>query len=187
MNNQTLVLYKFNTLYHIFVELNLNLNFKILQVESEKELISKINSFENYLILTEKKRLNFSNQLFIQSFPIKIFKLVEKINIEFIKYQFSSQSQINIGNYTLNLNSREIYANKLKLKLTEKEVNTIVYLSKINKPASIHKLQENVWDYNSNLETHTVETHIYRLRKKILNIFGDDKFIISEKDGYKIK
>ena len=187
MNNQNLIIYKLSSLYQIFKELDLNLNFKITQVESEKDLISQTKNFENYLILTEKKKLNFSNQLFIQSFPIKIFKLLEKINIEFIKYQFSSQSQINIGNYTLNLNSREIYANKLKLKLTEKEVNTIVYLSKINKPASIHKLQENVWDYNSNLETHTVETHIYRLRKKFFDIFNDDKFIISKKDGYQIK
>ena len=187
MNNQNLIIYKLNSLYQIFKELDLNLNFKITHVETEKDLISQITNFENHLILTEKKRLNFSNQLCIKSFPIKIFKLLEKINIEFIKYQFSSQSQINIGNYTLNLNSREIYANKLKLKLTEKEINTIVYLSKINKPVSIHKLQENVWDYHSDLETHTVETHIYRLRKKIFDIFSDDKFIISKKDGYQIK
>lgn len=184
MNNQTLLLYKFHTLYHIFIELDLNLNFKILQVGSEKELISKINSFENYLILTEKNQINFSNQIYIDNFPIKIFKLIEKINIQFIKNQFSSQSQINIGNYALNLNSREMYANNLKLKLTEKEVNTIVYLFKINKSVSIDELQENVWGYQSDLETHTVETHIYRLRKKINEKFLDNEFILNSKDGY---
>tara|TARA_B100000900_G_scaffold258115_1_gene219983 strand:+ start:244 stop:807 length:564 start_codon:yes stop_codon:yes gene_type:complete len=187
MNNQILVLYKLNPLYHIFKELDLNLNFKIIQVENEKELISKISSLENYLILTEIKKNNFSNQVHIDSFPIKIFKLIEKINIRFIKYQFHSQSQINIGNYVLNLNSREMYSNNSKLKLTEKEINTIVYLSKVNKSVSINELQENVWGYQSDLETHTVETHIYRLRKKVFDIFADNEFIISIKNGYQIK
>ena len=75
----------------------------------------------------------------------------------------------------------------MKLKLTEKEINTIKYLSKSDKPVSIDELQQKVWSYQSNIETHTVETHIYRLRKKILNTFHDNNFIISEKDGYKIK
>ena len=74
-----------------------------------------------------------------------------------------------------------------KLKLTEKEINTSSYLSKSEKPVSIDELQEKVWSYQPDIETHTVETHIYRLRKKILNIFNDDEFIISEKNGYKIK
>ena len=77
--------------------------------------------------------------------------------------------------------------NDNKLKLTEKEINTITYLSKSNKPVSIDELQENVWSYQSDIETHTVETHIYRLRKKILNTFSDKEFIISKKNGYQIK
>jgi DNA-binding response OmpR family regulator len=80
-----------------------------------------------------------------------------------------------------------MYANNSKLKLTEKEVNTIVYLSKVNKSVSINELQENVWGYQSDLETHTVETHIYRLRKKVFDIFADNEFIISIKNGYQIK
>ena len=74
-----------------------------------------------------------------------------------------------------------------KLKLTEKEINTITYLSKSDKPVSIDELQEKVWSYQSDIETHTVETHIYRLRKKILNTFNDKDFLISEKNGYQIK
>ena len=77
--------------------------------------------------------------------------------------------------------------NNTKLKLTEKEINTITYLSKSNKPVNIDELQEKVWSYQSDIETHTVETHIYRLRKKILNTFNDNNFIISEKNGYQIK
>ena len=74
-----------------------------------------------------------------------------------------------------------------KLKLTEKEVNTIIYLSKKNKPVNIEELEKNVWQYQSDVETHTVETHIYRLRKKILQSFNDQNFILSEKNGYQIK
>ena len=71
--------------------------------------------------------------------------------------------------------------------MTEKEINTITYLSKLNEPVSIEELQEKVWSYQSDIETHTVETHIYRLRKKILNTFNDNKFILSKKNGYQIK
>ena len=77
--------------------------------------------------------------------------------------------------------------NDTKLKLTEKEINTIIYLYRSNKPVSINELQKKVWSYQSNMETHTVETHIYRLRKKILSTFNDDKFIFSKKNGYQIK
>jgi DNA-binding response OmpR family regulator len=94
---------------------------------------------------------------------------------------------VKVKNYTIDLNSREMLLKNLKLKLTEKEINTINYLSKSNKPISIDELQENVWSYQSDIETHTVETHIYRLRKKILNIFNDNDFIVSEKNGYQIK
>ena len=76
--------------------------------------------------------------------------------------------------------------NNTKLKLTEKEINTISYLSKSSKPVNIDELQEKVWRYQSNIETHTVETHIYRLRKKISQKFKDDKFIISKKNGYQV-
>ena len=80
-----------------------------------------------------------------------------------------------------------MFANNIMLKLTEKEINTITYLSKSEKPVSIDELQEKVWSYQSDIETHTVETHIYRLRKKILNTFNDKDFIISKKNGYQIK
>ena len=80
-----------------------------------------------------------------------------------------------------------MFINNTKLKLTEKEINTIIYLSKSNQPVSINELQKKVWSYQSDMETHTVETHIYRLRKKISNIFKDEEFIISKKNGYQIK
>ena len=141
----------------------------------------------NYLVISNKKYSNISNQFILDNTPISIFKLIEKINIEFLKIQFNSQSEVKVSNYTIDLNSREMLLNKINLKLTEKEINTIIYIYESNKPVSIDELQEKVWSYQSDMETHTVETHIYRLRKKILNTFNDNNFIISEKNGYQIK
>ena len=187
MNNKILLIYKYISLYHILNEIDLDLNFKIINVHNEDQLNDEISKTKNYLVISEKNNLNQKNQLFIEKLPIKITKLLEKINIEFIKQQFNNQSQIKINKYLIDLNSREMSLKDMKLKLTEKEVNTVIYLSKVKKPVSIKELQENVWSYHSNLETHTVETHIYRLRKKILGALKDDSFIISKKNGYQIK
>ena len=187
MSTQNLIIYKFTELYHILEELGLNLNFKIFFADNENSLKEKVKNLSNYLIISNKKYSHISNQFILENTPIKIFKLVEKINIEFLKIQFNSQSQVKVKNYAIDLNSREMFINNTKLKLTEKEINTITYLSKLNKPVSINELQEKVWSYQSNIETHTVETHIYRLRKKIFNTFNDNEFIISKKNGYQIK
>ena len=186
MSTQNLIIYKFSTLYHIIEELGLDLNFKTSLVDNEKSLKDKVKNHKNYLIISNKKYLNLENYFVLENTPTKIFKLIEKINIEFLRLQFNSQSQVKIKNYTIDLNSREIIINKIKLKLTEKEINTISYLSESDKPVSIDELQEKVWGYQSDIETHTVETHIYRLRKKILNTFNDNGFIVSKKDGYQI-
>ncbi len=187
MSIQNLIIYKFTSLYHILEEIGLDLNFNIIFVDSENSLNEQVSNYNNYLVISNKKNLNISNQFVLDKVPINIFKLVEKINIEFLKIQFSSQSEVKVNNYIINLNSREMLINNKKLKLTEKEINTITYLSKSNKPVSINELQEKVWSYQSDMETHTVETHIYRLRKKILNMFNDNEFIISKKNGYQIK
>ena len=139
------------------------------------------------MIITNTSYADIGNHFVLDNSPINIFKLVEKINIEFLKLQFNNQSQMKVNNYSINLNSREMLKNNIKLKLTEKEINTINYLSKSNRPVSIDELQAKVWSYQSDIETHTVETHIYRLRKKILNSFNDKEFIISKKNGYQIK
>ena len=118
--------------------------------------------------------------------PINIFKLIEKLNLTFLKNKFNDQSKIIIKNYSLDLNSKEIKLLDKILKLTEKEVQTILYLSKAEKPSNINELQNQVWGFRSKLETHTVETHIYRLRKKFLNTFNDKNFILSYKNGYQI-
>ena len=187
MSIQNLIIYKFRSLYHILEELGLDLNFKVSFIDNENSLNSKLKNLDNYLIITNKKFSEIDDQFILKNTPIKIFKLVEKINIKFLKLQFNNQSAVKINNYNVDLNSREMKINNTKLKLTEKEINTIIYLSKSKTPVNIDELQENVWSYQSDMETHTVETHIYRLRKKILNTFNDNEFIISKKNGYQIK
>ena len=187
MSSQNLIIYKFHSLYHILEELDLDLSFKVIYIDNDNLLNDKIKNLNNYLIISNKKDINITNMIVIDNLPIKIFKLIEKTNIEFLKLQFNNQSQVKINNYIIDLNSREIFLNNIRLKLTEKEINTIIYLSKTIKPVSVNNLQENVWSYQSDIETHTVETHIYRLRKKILSAFDDNEFIISKKNGYQIK
>ena len=183
---QNLLIYKYNSLYHILEEVDFDFNFKINFVDNENSLNKEIKNLDNYLILSNKKYLNSSNFIVLNNLPINIFKLIEKINIEFLKLQFSNQSEVKLNDYTINLNSREMIAYNTKVKLTEKEINTIIYLSKSSKPVNTDELQKKVWSYKTDIKTHTVETHIYRLRKKILNTFNDSKFIMSKKNGYQI-
>ena len=117
----------------------------------------------------------------------KLFKLWEGLGYYSRARNLKKTAQVIIKDYTIDINGREMALKNIKLKLTEKEVNTIIYLSKFNKPISINELQTKVWDYHSDIETHTVETHIYRLRKKIFKSFLDDNFIISKNNGYQIK
>jgi DNA-binding response OmpR family regulator len=187
MNNQNLIIYQFPPLYQILSELELDLNLNLIEAKSEEFLRNKVKYLKNYLVISRKKISHIDHQLIFNFPPIKIFKLIENIHVECMKKNFIDQSRININNYIVDLNSREMLSKDLKLKLTEKEVNTIIYLSKISRPVNIEELEKNVWQYQSNVETHTVETHIYRLRKKIFQTFQDQNFIISEKNGYQIK
>ena len=187
MSSQNIIIYKFNELYQILEELGPDLNFNVAFEDREGLLNERVKNLNNYLIISNQNYSDIQNQFVLDNLPINLFKLIEKINIEFLKLQFNSQSEVKVNNYTIDLNSRKMLKKNKKLKLTEKEINTITYLSKSEKPVSVDELQEKVWSYQSDIETHTVETHIYRLRKKILNTFNDNNFITSEKNGYQIK
>ena len=184
---QNLIIYKFKSLHDILEEISSDLNFKINFVNNENSLNDNIKELKNCLVISNKKNLDVNNTFVLYNLPIKLFKLIEKINTEFLKLQYSNQSEIKLNNYIINLNSREISTNNRKIKLTEKEIRTIIYLSNAQKPVDINELQKKVWSYQNEIETHTVETHIYRLRKKILDTFNDNKFIVSEKNGYQLK
>ena len=141
------------------------------------------NWFSRY---SNRKISKFEDQIIIDNYPIELLKLIESINIKFLKKKYNQQSDFSVGQYKLNLNSRKIFYKSNSLDLTEKEINIIIFLKESKKPVKISQLQSKVWGHNSKLETHTVETHIYRLRKKILNKFQDDQFILSSNNGYKI-
>ena len=187
MDKQNLIIFKFKSLCRIFEELEENLNFKVFDISDEKNLKDKSNILQNYLIVTKKKIDNINNQFILNQIPIKFSKLIENLNIQFLKIQYSKKSEIVIGKYKIDLNSRKLILKDLKLKLTEKEINILIYLFKSTSPIAVDQLQFKVWGHHTKLETHTVETHIYRLRKKILKAFNDDNFIISQKNGYQIK
>ena len=185
MNNENLVIYDFKILYEILNEISDHINFKLTNINKINDLDLKAQ--DNYLIISKKKIKDIENQIEITNFPIDVVKLVENINIKFLKKKYSQQSEIDLGVYKLNLNSRKIYNSEMSLDLTEREANIIVFLNNSKKPVKISKLQTEVWGHNSKLETHTVETHIYRLRKKINDVFEDKNFIKSSKFGYIIK
>ena len=184
MNNQTLVIYDFDTLYQILKEIDNYLNFKLINVDKNKLDQRNLFNMDNFLIVSNKKIKDVDNDIVIDQLPIELSKLVENININFLKKKYNQQSDIYLGPYKLNLNSRKIFNEDKFLNLTEREANIVFFLKNSKKPVNISKLQTEVWGHNSKLETHTVETHIYRLRKKIMNVFKDNDFIKSSKSGY---
>ena len=191
MNNQSIIVYNFDILFNILFEVKENLKFSLVKFNTENEILDlDENKYGNYLILTTKNQ-NFINKkigpnkiLIIDNTPIKIEKLIDLLNINLLKQKYNNQSEIILNKYKIDLNSRKIFNDEKNLKLTEKEIEIILFLKNHNKPQNIQSLQQDVWGYISDLETHTVETHIYRLRKKIKEIFNDENFIISSKEGY---
>ena len=179
-------------LYEILWEIKDQLGFDPIFKTSFNDYRKFDGNFKNiiFLILNNFKideKASFFNQtLRIEKLPIKILTLVEKINIFFLKINYKSQSSVFIKDYNFNINSRIISKNNKVLKLTEKEVLVLLFLFNASKPKNISDLQKEVWKQKSTLETHTVETHIYRLRKKFSDVFDDRSFILSEKSGYSI-
>jgi len=186
MNLKKLIIYDFKELFKILYEIKKELNYEIIEISAENSLNISLNKKNDHLVVVKKLVKNLNNQILITTLPIKLSKLTEKLNIEFLKRNFHSQSELKIQKYNLDINSRELIFKEKKIKLTEKESNIILYISNSIKPVSIQDLQLNVWGYHSDLETHTVETHVYRLRKKILATFDDNDFIKSKKNGYQI-
>ena len=187
MNKQNLIIYDFIELFSILEEIKDNLNFNLLNVSNKEFSDLKLNQLNSFLIITKNKVPNLENQIVINNYPLRISKIIETININFLKNRFIQQSEIDLGFYKLNLNSRKMFDDKNELNLTEKEADIIIFLKKSEKSVSIDELQTKVWGHSSKLDTHTVETHIYRLRKKISNKFNNDDFIQSTKLGYNIK
>ena len=189
---QNVFIINFNSLYEILDEIKENLSFKIIKIENEKDFEKKFDLDRlDYLVISKTDykllpNINITSKIFLgfRDFPLPFKKLLELINIKLIKLKFNQQSKITIKNYELNLNSKFFSKGDLKLKLTEKEIEIILYLNDKKIKHDVADLQKNIWGYSINMETHTVETHIYRLRKKISDLFKDKNFILSHKNGY---
>ncbi|SVB13100.1 uncharacterized protein METZ01_LOCUS165954 [marine metagenome] len=208
MIKHNIILVECNPLYQILFEIKNNFLFEmknfILKDLNNADLTNSIilskfihkdyllknkNIEQKKIIFLLKKNENFNkiNNTQYIFYPFNIYDLVEKINTELIKQKYNDQSFIKILNYSLDINSRIISNDSGRLKLTEREVDIILFLNDHKKPQKVNILQNQVWKYSSELETHTVETHIYRLRKKIIDKFKDDNFILSDENGYFIK
>ena len=189
MNKQSLVIFNIPVLFNILKEIKHTFNFDLFEFRNLKELdeIDEV-KYGNYLILTNSKIPEYFNSrsMYMNKAPVKINDIIEKINVSLLKNKFLNQSNININKFHLDLNSRTISYNNKKLKLTEREIDIILYLFKSKNSQKIESLQKEVWGHGAELETHTVETHIYRLRKKIKETFKDDNFILSTEKGYKL-
>ena len=189
---QIVFIINFSSLYKILDEIKENLSFKIIEFENEEEFKKNLDLdrldflviSKNYHKLLLNDNITDKNLLGFNDLPLSLKKLLELINIKLIKLKFNQQSKIIIKGYELNLNSKFFSKDNLKLKLTEKEIKIILYLNDKKIEHNVADLQENIWGYSTGLETHTVETHIYRLRKKISDLFKDKKFILSHKNGY---
>jgi len=180
-----LIIFRYKELFNILEEIKENFEFKLEFYEKERELENLENdNLSDYLVIAKKKLSNLKKQIIIEKPPININDLIQTLNINFLKSKFIEQSKIDLGRYNLDLNSRILNQNEKELELTEKESSILIFLKQSKDPVKIDQLQEKVWGYNSELETHTVETHVYRLRKKINDKFYDNEFIISDKKGY---
>jgi hypothetical protein len=199
MSKQSVNIVEFSNLYNILYEIKDLFIFHINNYKNSNHFLQDIESniidHDNSIIIVNKKKhelfsnnkINNSNILIIDQFPLRIEKIIDIINTHLIKEKYNFQSKLNIRDYVLNLNSRIICNKEYELKLTEREIDIILFLKKKGAPQSIISLQNNVWGYSDTLETHTVETHIYRLRKKIKDLFKDENFISSHKNGYFIE
>ena len=189
---QSVFIINFDLLYEILDEIKENLSFKIIKFENEENFQKNLDlNIIDYLIISKTNHklllnndITDKNLLDFSDLPLSLKKLLELINIKLIKLKFNQQSKIIIKGYELNLNSKFFSKDGSKLKLTEKEIEIILYLNIKEIKHNVADLQKNIWGYSADMETHTVETHIYRLRKKISDLFKDEKFILSHKSGY---
>jgi len=195
--NQSVIIINIKPLYEILNEINNNFSYKLAHLNA-KEFYKNFNKedkqFDNsifvttseYIQILEKIRIKKEKILLINISPESIYKLIDRINVCLIQNKYDFQSNIKLKNYNLDINSKTVEYKNKKLKLTEKEIEIILFLNKDSLSKKVIDLQKNVWGYSSDIETHTVETHVYRLRKKISETFKDDKFILSDDNGYSL-
>ena len=150
----------------------------------------KINNLDKLQIIkilaSNSKDKGLENFDHVINLPTTLNDLNKVVEQAAIKKKFHQNSSIKVKDYLLDKNEKKLIKNDKSIILTEKEIQLIELFSKKNKSLSKNLILSTVWNYSSEADTHTVETHIYRLRKKINKLFEDENFIINTKDGYKL-
>ena len=165
---------------------NENINAILFDNENSKK-ISSLNITKPKIYIQEKNKVNIEkNTEAIIKLPLNILQFNQEIVNICKKFEFNNNSLINIKNYILDKNQRILKKNNIFLKITEKEIDFIEILNSSTKPLSRDFILKNIWNYSSDTDTHTVETHIYRLRQKIKDKFEDSNFIKNSKKGYSL-
>ena len=156
--------------------------------EKQKNFIEEDKKHNFPLLLINHSQFNKNNSISdlkeYLNLPFTIFDFEKKIISLLAKSEYKKNSLIKLNDYVIDKNERKIKKNNLELQLSEKEINFLILFSNNKKPISKNLDLKNVWNYSSESETHTVETHIHRLRKKILEKFGDKNFIKNNNKGY---
>jgi len=154
----------------------------ILLLETLKKI--KVVNDNNIIVLkiSDDKNIKYANI----NLPCDIFEFQKLILKNLIAKKFVANAEIKVKNYLLDVNSRILIRNKMQLQLTEKETKLIELLNEKKTPLNKEQLINLIWNYSSKSETHTLETHIYRLRKKISDKFNDNNFIRISDKGYYI-
>ena len=161
-----------------------------IDVCSDLEILDSINMIKNKPTLLLKRK-NYSNPIKLVyndviNLPSSLIEISNKITNLITSKKFIQNSSFKIKYYIIDKNERKLKKEKMSMIVTEREIQLIELLFNEKKPLSKNHILKRVWKYSDNADTHTIETHIYRLRKKILSIFKDKNFIINSKDGYSI-
>ena len=194
MVNQKLYIINLSNLYNIISELKEHINYELSKFDSKETFLDEYKkkkiSLENAILVVPEGEYKFfikninEDQIVKFNPPINIFMFIENLNVRFIQKKYQKQSNINVKGFFLDINSRQLTKNGESLKLTERETDMILFLNNSKIPVNVDTLEKEIWQHSSELETHTVETHIYRLRKKMLEKFQDKNFIIFNDKHY---
>ena len=177
-------LHKINDIAELY-----DVKYDVLVIDTENKKKLSLDKVTIPKILVTKNKEKIDSKLsynLVVTFPINLLQFNQTV-IDFSqKYKFDKNSLIEIKNYILDKNERTLSKNEKKIKITEKEIDFIEVLFSSKKPLNKNFILENVWKYSKGTDTHTVETHIYRLRQKIKNYFNDENFIKNTKQGYSL-
>ena len=179
MSSKILFVYDSIKLFEIFEEIKENLNFEVNYIDKHDYKKLDFKNYNDYLIVTSKSDAKIENCLIFKNIPKKISKLVEEINISFLKNKFNYQSETKVGKYILDLNSRKIKFNNTDLDLTEKECDLILFI-KLCKKVNLKEIQKMFGIIIRSRNT----CKTYRIRKKMIESFNDNNFISFDKNGY---